>query len=46
MKKLTNYIKTRKEFFAILLIGVTTFGAYLNAVGNEFVFDDHLMITA
>src|SRR6266850_6232828 len=46
MKKLTSYIKARKEFFGILLIGVTTFGAYLNAVGNEFVFDDHLMITA
>lgn len=45
MKNVTSYIKARKEFFALLLIGVATFSVYLNAVGNEFVFDDHLMIT-
>ncbi len=45
MKNVTSYIKTRKEFFVLLLIGIATFSVYLNAVGNEFVFDDHLMIT-
>jgi tetratricopeptide (TPR) repeat protein len=46
MKNVISYIKAREEFFALLLIGIATFGVYLNAVGNEFVFDDHLMITA
>jgi len=45
MKNVTSYIKARKEFFALLFIGVATFSVYLNTVGNEFVFDDHLMIT-
>src|SRR6266566_6874075 len=45
MKNVTSYIKARKEFFALLFIGVSTFSAYLNAMGNEFAFDDHLMIT-